>query len=665
MLDHLRAWIGRSSAPVLDSTSTPKDEAASASHWIDLGNDELDRGRLAEAAAYYQRGCSADAESGNAHVNLGFALGEMRRYAEALDVLGRAVLLLPGSADAHFLLGTTRLACGDPTGAVSELKQAIALRPNLLPAHRDLGRALFEAGNAGAAEVALKAGLAVDDTDVDLNLFLGNVYAESQRWDDAAAHYRAVLARQPRHAVALSNLAPALLHAADFAAAATSARAALAIDPGLINARSNLLMALSRDPACSAQAYLQEAREFGRQVSPNAAEPRRAAHAARPAGPLRIGLVSADLCRHPVGYFLESVFARWDHKAASIHVYDNRPRDDEVASRLRRHADAWSDISRQSDEQACDRIQHDGIDLLVDLSGHTSGNRLPLFARRPAPVQVAWLGYWASTGVPAIDYLLADPVSVPPEHESHFSEHIWRLPVTRLCFTPPDGAGDVASPPASANGVLTFGSFQNPAKLNPPVLALWARVLDAVPGSRLRLQALQLAGAEDRAHMVGRLRAAGIDPARADLHGPASRPDYLAAHAAVDIILDTFPHSGGTTTCEALWMGVPTLTLKGQSLLGRQGASLLAAAGLDDWIVDDADTFVARACEKAADPDALAQLRRQMRPQIVASPLLDAGRFAADLQNAFAEMCALDHQSPSATSLSSVGGAPIKETSCS
>jgi predicted O-linked N-acetylglucosamine transferase (SPINDLY family) len=255
-------------------------------------------------------------------------------------------------------------------------------------------------------------------------------------------------------------------------------------------------------------------------------------------------------------------------------------------------------------------------------------------------VQASWLGYWASTGVPAMDYLLADSVCVPDEHRGDFTEHVWHLPETRLCFSPPEDAPPVAPLPALQAGHVTFGSFQSMVKLNGAVLALWARVLRAVPNSRLRLQALQFADDIGRAVMRRRLTDAGIDPASVDLAPPMSRAAYLAAHAQVDMILDTFPHTGGTTTCEALWMGVPTLALAGRSLLARQGASLLNAAGLMTWTALDEEDFVARATNFAADLSSLARLRRDLRNRIAASALFDARRFAMHLQNAIAQMAA-------------------------
>jgi predicted O-linked N-acetylglucosamine transferase (SPINDLY family) len=321
-------------------------------------------------------------------------------------------------------------------------------------------------------------------------------------------------------------------------------------------------------------------------------------------------------------------------RGIEVYAYPTIGIADRMTEKLRAHCAGWFYLHGDNDAAAAKRIHRHGIDVLVDLSGHTGQNRLPVFAFKPAPVQVSWLGYFATTGVAEIDYLLADPVSVPPEHEAHFSETVWRLPHTRLCFTPPEENVAVGPLPAASRGHLTLGSFQNQAKIGDSVLALWARVLAALPDARLQLRARQLDDPALAAQLRERLQRAGIDAQRVQLYGHAERATYLAAYNEIDFLLDTFPFPGGTTTCEALWMGVPTLTLAGDRLISRQGASLLTAAGLPDWVADSADDFVARALAHAADLPRLAALRAGLRAQVLASPLFDAPHFARDLADA-------------------------------
>ncbi len=365
-----------------------------------------------------------------------------------------------------------------------------------------------------------------------------------------------------------------------------------------------------------------------------------------PARRLRVGLVSGDLRAHPVGYFLENVLAALSAHAAGrleIFAYSNHFSADAVTGRIKACCRGWHQAVGLSDEALARRIHGDGIDILFDLSGHTAHNRLPVFAWKPAPVQVAWLGYFATTGVAAMDYLIADPWTLPETEEIYFTEKIWRLPETRLCFTPPDVDVAVAPLPALTIGYITFGCFNNLTKVNDAVVALWARVLASVPNSRLFLKTKQLNEAAVRQSVAERFAAHGIGVGRIILEGSEPRAKYLAAYHRVDIALDPFPFTGGTTSAEGLWMGVPVLTLAGESFLSRQGIGLLMNAGLPEWIAADADDYVARAVSHAGDLQRLAALRNGLRQQVLASPIFDAPRFVrhfeAALRGMWAQWC--------------------------
>jgi predicted O-linked N-acetylglucosamine transferase (SPINDLY family) len=314
------------------------------------------------------------------------------------------------------------------------------------------------------------------------------------------------------------------------------------------------------------------------------------------------------------------------------------PREDDLTARIKPRFAQWRRIDGLDDEAAARLIFADSPDVLLDLSGHTAHNRLGVFAWRPAPVQAGWLGYFATTGLAAMDWVIADRASVQEAQHAHFTERIWYLPQTRLCFTPPDQAPVAGPLPAQANGFVTFGSFQNLGKVNEQVLALWSRVLEAVPGSRLRWQNALLADEATRDLVRRRMAARGIEPSRLRFQGKVSRRAYLAAYNEIDIVLDSFPYPGGTTTCEALWMGVPTVTLQGDRMLSRQGAALLAAAGVPQWIAGDQEEYVANAAALAGDLPALAELRRTLRERVATSALFDARRFAREFAQALHSM---------------------------
>jgi len=414
-------------------------------------------------------------------------------------------------------------------------------------------------------------------------------------------------------------------------------RKCLALEPDNTACRSNLLFTFQYAGDIDAEAQKREAMVYAAVASAQAV-PYTHWNCPPSGEPLRVGLVSGDLHAHPVGYFLESVLAKLPAHGIEIQAYPTSHLADDLTERLRRQCALWQPIASLSDAQAAACVHGQAPHILVDLAGHTGLNRLALFSWRPAPLQVSWLGYVATTGMPQIDYLIADPLTVPPEAESHFVEQIWRLPDSRMCFSPPAEQVDVAPLPALSNGHVTFGCFNTLSKLNDGVLGLWARLINAVPGSRLRIMARQLADEGVRLDLTARLHRAGLDPSRVDLRGPLPRDRYLAAYGEIDIALDPFPFTGGTTTAEALWMGVPVLSLAGKRLVERQGLGLLMSTGLTDWIAVDGDDYLNRAVRLSADLDALRQLRTNLRDKVLASPMGDSERFAAHLAAAFHAM---------------------------
>jgi predicted O-linked N-acetylglucosamine transferase (SPINDLY family) len=339
-----------------------------------------------------------------------------------------------------------------------------------------------------------------------------------------------------------------------------------------------------------------------------------------------------------VGYFLESLLANIDPARLELIAYPADLFVDALTNRIKPYFSEWKPLYHLNDEDAARLIHSDGVHVLLDLSGHTGHSRLPMFAWKPAPVQATWLGYFATTGVAEMDYLLADKVGVPEAQRKHFTEAIWYLPETRLCFSAPVTDLPVAVSPALQNGYVTFGCFQNLSKVVDEVLTVWGKILNAVPNARLRWQCKQLGDPAVVAQFGGRLQQHGIDPARVSLHGTVAREAYLGAHAEVDMMLDTFPYPGGTTTCEALWMGVPTLTLAGDTLLARQGASLLTAAGLKEWIANNEAEYIAKAVALSGDLTRLATLREGLREQVRTSSLFDARRFARNFEDALWDM---------------------------
>ena len=638
------SWLKKSS-PVADvpgkAPSSKADPLEESNACKKLGNEFLAQGQLDEAVECYRQAVAINPRFAEGYLNLAFALHGQQHYEEAEKHLKHAIQLNPRMEDAYYLLGTIAQEQGKLDSAIKNFNRTLEIKPDFEIVYRDLCRVFFQSGQHENAKETVKKGISLNPGFADFYYYLGNLYLYEQKLEKAISCYQKALSIQPDYAAVHANVGKAYLELGNIGEAMDWYRKACLLDSSA-ESTSALLFAQNYNADCTPAQYLTEARHFGNRVM---AQAKPYTHwAVNPKSgamrPLRVGLVSGDFNNHPVGFFLESILSHLNPSQIELVAYPTQQKEDDLTARIKPRFAAWKPIVCLSDEAAARQIHEDGIHILIDLAGHTAHNRLPVFAWKPAPVQVTWLGYWASTGVPAIDYLLADPVSVPESHRTHFTETVRYLPDTRLCFTPPEETGSklaISPPPALQKGYITFGCFQNLTKVNDDVLALWGRIFNALPRARLRLQTKQLYYLGEREHLLQRLASVGIAPERVTLEGPVPREDYLAAHAEVDIILDTFPYPGGTTTCEALWMGVPTVTLAGDTLLGRQGASLLTCVGLEDWIAQDKEEYVALAVN-ATDVDRLAQLRASLRQRALASPLFDAPRFARSLEDALQGM---------------------------
>ncbi|PTD97355.1 O-linked N-acetylglucosamine transferase family protein [Pseudothauera lacus] len=596
--------------------------------------------RYEEAVVCHRQALEIDPADVDAVVNLAAALFRLDRLDEAIAALQDALALHPQHFDLHLRLAEALWKQKKLAEAQVHFERAAELGLNNVEAHYRLGNLLYERRRHEEAEKALRYALSLDPAHQRAKGVLGLVLLACNRHIEAEQLYREAISEQPEMAEHYCNLGTAVQGQGRLHEGLDCIRRALELRPEWVEINSNLLFSMNYAAEDDPQRLLEEALAYGERVAHQAGHPFSDWDLDDRPRRLRVGFVSGDLCAHPVGYFLEGILPVLDRERLELIAYPTVDRSDVFTEQLKSSFEAWRPLWALSDDAAAERIRKDGVHLLIDLSGHTAYNRLGVFARKPSPVQVSWPGYFATTGVAQIDWFIADRVTVPESHQCYFSERIWYLPDTRLCFTPPLNAPSVSPLPALTEGVITFGCFQNLSKVNDEVLRVWARVMEALPGSRLRLQTRHFNDPEGRQQMRQRLAACGIDPERAALHPGTSRKDYLAAHAEVDMILDTFPYTGGTTTCEALWMGVPTLTLCGDTLIARQGASMMAAAGLHDWVVEDVDTYVVRALALARDVNGLAALRANMRQRLVRTALFDTPKFARQLEDALWNMWA-------------------------
>jgi len=596
-------------------------------------------GRLGEALEQFQRALDLAPEDPETVFHVANTHAHLGNLEAARDGFTRALELRPDVAVVWGNLGATLGKLGDNVRAVECFRRAIAIDPDLASAHNNIGLCLAQLGHTEEARISYERALVLDPDFTMAHCNLGATLAKLGRSEAAVASFRKTLAIDPRFTEARVGLAAVLGLLGRFTEAEDELRLALRYSPNHCAAHSNLLMCMNYSGR-SAETRLDEARRYGRIVAAHAAAP--FASWRCPSAPmrLRVGFVSGDLRDHAVGYFLESVLANLDGSRIELYAYPTHPAFDALSARIRPYFREWRPLVHLDDEGAARRIHADGIHLLLDLSGHTADNRLPVFAWRPAPVQATWLGYFATSGVEQIDWLVADPWCVPDGHEGQFTERIWRLPETRMCFTAPRMEIRVADLPAPAAGLVTYGCFNNLAKMNDAVVAVWSAILREVPASRLFLKARQLDDGPVRDSVRERFRAHGVAPERLLLEGQSSREQYLNTYHRVDIALDPFPFPGGATSAEALWMGVPVIALAGDCLIARQGYGMLMNAGLADWIAEDTADYARRAVHFASDLQMLAKLRSTLREQVLGSPLFDAARFARHFEAALSGMWA-------------------------
>lgn len=527
-------------------------------------------------------------------------------FLEAAELFEQILSSEPDNADAHNNLGIAYYEIGFRDDAKDEFRLATEISPTHAEAWRNLGKAVRDTG--------------------------GNP-------EEAARCFRKALSLEPCGDDTWMMLGTTLLDRGRSVEAVTCFNRALELNPANRDAHSNLLFAMNYLPNISQGEMLRESRRWGERHAAGILPMRRdGGGGERENGKLRIGFVSGDFRRHPVGYHLLPVLMQYDRERFQVFCYATRAEQDDLTEEMRGCADAWRDIGRLADDAAAELICDDRIDILVDLSGHTQGNRLLLFARRPAQVQVSWLGYFNTTGLDAVDYLISDETTIPQGEEPLFTERVVRLPGSRFCYAPPAYAPQVSPPPVLSNGFITFGSFNNIAKLTPEVVELWCLVLHALPDSRLIVKWSTLGRKKERDRLLRRFQRHGVSADRLVLRGRSPHEEMLQEYGDIDIALDPFPFSGGMTSCEALWMGVPVLTLRGDKPAGRQTAGFLRTIGLGEWVADSWEQYLSRITAAAADRHRLEALRFSLRDLMTASTLCDGAAFTRNLESLFLSM---------------------------
>ncbi len=603
---------------------------------VNLGNVLHDLGQLDAAVASYRDGLAIRPDLAEAHSNLGNALQDLGQFDAAVAGYRRALELKPDFADAYINLGVAQQGMGQLDEAASSYRRALAIDPGLAEAHCNLSNALRDLGRLDEALASNSRALELKPDYPDAHYNRGLTFVDLGQTDEAVASYRRALAIQPDHAKAHCSLGDAMQELGEFDAAEASYRRALALKPDYAEAFGNLLFTLNYHPDKRAEEIFAAYREYDLRFGlPHRSAWRDHGNSRETARRLKLGYVSPDFHRHSARHVLEPLLAHHDKPAFEVFAYAELRREDELTLRYRGYADHWISTHGLSDAALAERIRADGIDILVDLAGHTAKSRVQVFARKPAPVSVSWLGYGYTTGLSAVDYMLIDEAYAPAGSEGLFSETLWRVPTPVYAYRPAEGMGGVSAPPAAERGHVTFGSLTRAIRINHRTIRVWSQILQRVEGARLVLDSRSFKDAAMQAAFVKKFEAHGIDRSRLDLGYHSPPWDVVRA---LDIGLDCFPHSSGVTLFESLYMGVPYVTLADRPSVGRLGSSLLQGAGHPEWIAQTEDEYVAKAVELARDLPRLARLRAGLRAEVEASPLMDEAGFARKTEAAYRAM---------------------------
>jgi predicted O-linked N-acetylglucosamine transferase (SPINDLY family) len=596
--------------------------------------------QLAECIADYRKFLTRRPNDGKALNNLGRAILDQGNVTEALETLHLAVLANPKNAGAFNNLAEAMRAAGDLPGAIVQYQKAISIDPNCAEAHGNLGAALAQQGDRAAGIASMLRAIAINPRLFNVQINLTRAYLNGGPLDEAAKHCRLALQLGPANAGAIDLMANLLGLAGEVHQCMAARQRAVELNPDDSSIHSNLLMSMHYlDDAPPLDIFFAHLRWADRHTA--AAKPVQLPPTEH--RKLRIGYVSPNFTLHSVAYFFEPILMAHDRSAFDIFLYSNLRLSDFVTTRIRATAaDGWREISGKPDADVAAMIQQDQIDILIDLAGHTADNRLPVFARRPAPIQMTWLGYPATTGMSAIDYRITDAITDPPgESDALHTEKLLRIPGGCWAYQSPESP-PIAPFPAMKNGFVTFGSFNNLPKVTPRVLHTWATILSQLPNSRLVLKASGLGSTMGREYVMQNMQQFGIDTSRIELlNWTPTTLAHLQLYDRIDIALDTFPYNGTTTTCEAMWMGVPVITFAGQSHVSRVGAAVLTHAGCSQWIANDVDGYIAMATRLASELNTMEPLRLGLRDRLKASELCDANRLARELEKTYREAAQL------------------------
>ncbi len=609
---------------------------------LNLGNALNSMGRFAEAAEFYQRSLDVGEPFPTGFNNLGKALQGLGRLDEAVAAYEKGLELEPESALLFANLSSVFEQMGSPERMTERCEATLARNPDSFEGQLNLCIAKRLEGKLDEALAAGKRATQLNVNSAAAHFQLGQTWHDKQRFHEAAICFENTLEADPGFSPAHNSLAGTLNGLGKLDEALRHWKQAIEISPDFDVAHSNRLLCMNYDAGCTREELAEAHRAWGRRVANRPAKKagvNPATTEERQAKRLRVGYVSADFRGHPVASFAEPIVTSHDPDRIEVTCYSCTPAEDEITARFKASAARWRDVKKLSDDALAQAIRDDEIDILIDLSGHTGGTRLGVFAQKPAPVQVTWIGYPNTTGLATMDWRITDAYADPPGlTESLHTEQLARMPKSFLCFQAPTGTPEPRPVPPNAEGYFTFGAFNNLIKIGPQGVAAWSRILLELPESRLLMKNASLANDRVRARVEGMFAAHGVSADRLQLMGRVSREAHFALFNQIGLHLDPFPYNGTATTFEASWMGVPTLTLAGDRHAARVGVSHNMNLGLPELIGESVDDYVGKAVEFGRDPTRLRDLKVGFRERLQASPLMDHAAATRALECIFHDM---------------------------
>ena len=569
---------------------------------------------------------------------LGILSAQTKKFDIAKQLLNKASETDPDNVDAHNNLGNVLKELGEYQKSKNCFQKAIQIQPNFALAHNNLGAVLQELGEYQKAALSYQKAIQIQPNFAEAHSNLGAALRELGERQKAISCYQEVIKTQPDNAEAHYNLGIVFKELGEHQKAITCNEKAINLKPDHVHAYSNMLLTSLHLEKVDPKYYLTKTKEFRFSLKPVSDDLLLKYQFDGRPKKLKIGFVSGDFKQHPVGYFLLDTLKHLKNKNLELIAYSNFKKKDSLSVELKSHFTNWCEITDQNDEKVVNQIRKDGIHILFDLSGYSAKNRLPIFINKPAPIQISWAGFLASNGIPEVDYIIGDPYVTPKDNVDHFTEKIFRLPNIWCCFSVPEFEVKINELPAIKNGYITFGCFNNLSKINNEVIALWSKILKAIPKSKIFLKNKELNDAYLKERIINNFQKNNINSSSLKLEGSSPRNELLATYNKVDIALDPFPYSGGTTSFETTWMSTPVLTKKGTTFVSRTTGSINHNCGMSDWIASDENEYVKKAIKFSTNLEQLSEINKNLRQTALESPLFNSLLFAKQLNSALWKM---------------------------